>query len=91
MLTFYISSIIIFMIIIYCECFIYEQKIKENGWLYDNTSKPNKFVTLFCLSAIPFFRVLVVIVILCLGTYTKEDYEKYRKKLEDEMEKYKDE
>ena len=73
MLKFYLSTIIIWYIIIYATCKLTSPIIKKNGWdkLYANTNEnKSKIKGLFgCLliSAIPIFRLVVVIGLFILA------------------------
>ena len=76
MFKFYISTVICWMIIIWCSIKLCKDKIVENGWL--NTAKKldmTPFGALFCISAIPFFRFLVFIVILYMACVSKDKYD----------------
>lgn len=83
MLKIYISSVIIWMIIIYCAAKIFGPQIKNNGWT--TTAKPTmgKWTTLFVVSAIPLLRLLVLSVFVYMALYTKEQYETIKKERED--------
>lgn len=87
MLKIYLSSILIWMIIIYCACFIFEKQVRENGWLTtENKSKDGGLKTLFVLSAIPVVRLFVFIIILVMTTYTKEQFDEWYKKVKNKDE-----
>ena len=76
MFKFYIGTVICWMIIIWCSIKLCKDKIVENGWL--NTAKKldmTPFGALFCISAIPFFRFLVFIVILYMVCVSKDKYD----------------
>ena len=77
MFKFYIGTVICWMIIIWCSTRLCKDKIIENGWL--NTAKKfnmTSFSVLFCVSAIPFFRLLMLIVVIYMACVSKDDYEK---------------
>ena len=73
MLKFYLSTIIIWYIIIYATCKLTAPLIKNNGWdkLYTNTNEnKSRIKRLFgCLliSAIPIFRLIVVVGLFILA------------------------
>lgn len=69
MLRFYISSIIIFCIIIYATIWVCKDNIVDNGWmvLAKKKSRAEPILTLICASAIPLFRVLMVITIIWMS------------------------
>ena len=84
MLKIYISSVIVWMIIIYCAAKLFGPQIRENGWL--NDAKPitmGKWTTLFVASAIPLVRLLLLSVFVYMALYTKEQYETIKKERED--------
>lgn len=81
MLKIYLSSVIAWMIIIYCVSAILESKLRDNGWPgSDKTQKTkmSKLKALFILSAVPILRLLVVGGVVCMATITKEEYEKVK-------------
>lgn len=73
MLRIYLTSVLIYMIIIYCESKMFKDNIYKNGWL-DNTEKKknNKLGALFCMSAIPIIRTIIVITFCVMFIYPKE-------------------
>ena len=73
MLKFYLTSVLIYMIIIYCESKMFKDDICKNGWLNNmEKKKNNKIGTLFCMSAIPIIRVIIVIMFCVMFIYPKE-------------------
>lgn len=76
MLQFYLTTVAIWLIILYALAFVCEDAIKENGWL-ENNKKPKSilqgFLTAVALSAIPVFRVIIAITILMMACKTKEE------------------
>lgn len=77
MLKFYLTSVIVYMIMIFAAAYIGQYKIKANGWLDDAKKQGSPWVYLFCISAVPIFRLLIVIVIFMMMSITKEDFDKY--------------
>lgn len=77
MFKFYIGTVICWMIIIWCSIRLCKDKIIENGWL-SSAKKLNitPFGVLFCVSAIPFFRLLMFIVVIYMACVSKDDHEK---------------
>lgn len=77
MLETYLSSVIIWMIIIFCICCIFGNGIKKNGWL-DNESKKsgNRLFVLFTLSAVPILRLCVAGALVYMATTTREEFDK---------------
>ena len=82
MLESYLTSVIIYMIIIYCTCSILKDGIKAKGWTTNDNGK-TKLSSLFMLAAVPVLRVAVLIVIIYMFTYTKEDFEKWYKEVQE--------
>lgn len=76
MLKFYIGTVLVWMIIIWCLIKISKPKIIENGWL-NNVKKLDMtpFAALFCMAAIPIFRLLVTAVILYMACVSKETHD----------------
>ena len=77
MFKFYVGTVICWMIIIWCSIRLCKDKIIENGWL-SSAKKLNitPFGVLFSVSAIPFFRFLVFIVVIYMACVSKDDHEK---------------
>ena len=75
MLRIYLTSVLIYMIIIYALVYIGQYKIKENGWIDAEKKKGNPWVTLFCLAAVPLFRVVCIIALIMMIGMTKEKFE----------------
>ena len=73
MLKFYLSTIIIWYIIIYATCKLTLPIIKNNGWdkLYVNTnenkSRAKGLLGCLLISAIPIFRLIIVIALFILA------------------------
>ena len=86
MIQVYLSSVAVWMIIIYCLCWLFKNAIKNNGWISQksDTSKTNKLVVLFVLSAVPIIRFIVCVTIVFMSMYTKEDFEKFKAEVEAE-------
>lgn len=80
MIGFYLSTVITWMIIIFCEILIFKNAIVKNGWVEDSGNSGNNtirgWVSLFAPSAIPVFRLLVAIALAYMAFCTKEDFEK---------------
>ena len=81
MLGFYLSIVVIWMIVIYALINIFKDTIKANGWIPENNKKKNTIVALFMLSAVPLFRLGVAIIIIMMAGITKEQFEEWRKSL----------
>ena len=87
MLKIYFVSILIWMMIIFCAAYLFEDAIKQKGWIDSN--KHSKFVsvlfTLFCMSAIPVLRLLFLVVILFMAGVSKEEFEEMSKSNNDKL------
>lgn len=85
MLKFYLTTVIIWMFIIYCVTAIFRNGIikkvgankeKESGLF-------KKFEALFILSAVPIIRLFVVIVIIYIATCKQEDFDELMQKADE--------
>ncbi len=89
MFEWYSKSIIFYMFIMCCSSIICTNNAKKNGWIEDaNVVGPSieGFINLFCLSAVPIVRFLVVLSMFVAATFTKEQLEEWTKKLEEDDE-----
>lgn len=84
MLRVYLTSVLIYMIIIFSIVYVGQYKIKENGWLDDKKKKGNAFISLFCLSAIPILRMAVVAAMFVMIAMTKEECERFKDDMNNE-------
>lgn len=78
MLKFYLSSVIIYMIIMHAMLSMFKPAMKEKGWLSNETVKTNRIAGLFILSAIPIVRLVIVVFIFYTATHTKEEFDKWQ-------------
>lgn len=82
MLKFYLTTVIIWMFIIYCVTEIFQNGIVKK--LGANNGKEaglfKKLESLFILSAVPIIRLFVVIVIIYIATCKQEDFDELMKK-----------
>ena len=86
MLSIYLKSVLIYMIMIFAATYMGQYKIKENGWVNEAKKLERNFlISLFCLAAIPVLRFAVVLALLRMTSMTKEDFEKKKKELENEQ------
>ena len=76
MLKFYLTSVIIWMIINYSIVTMFGPKIRENGWVQNNNTIIGKWKALFIGSAVPILRLLVLLAFMAMSVYTKEQYDK---------------
>lgn len=78
MLKFYLTTVVIWMIIIYCTAAIFQngiaKKFKTNE--EKKASLFKKLKGLFILAAIPIVRLLIVIVLIYIATCKQEDFDK---------------
>lgn len=74
MLSMYLGSVVVFMLIIFASATICEDNARKNGWLDEpHKGKHSKtFAILFTLSAVPIFRVLFTGFIFVMAIYPKE-------------------
>ena len=82
MLKLYLTSILVWWIVIASSIFLTNEKIQENGW-YKGAKKKLFFVRLagqFSMSAIPVFRVFVVLSIFIMFSVSKDDFDKKYKR-----------
>lgn len=72
MLKFYFSTVAIYAIIILSAARMMKDKIRENGWL-DGVKKTDesKMTALFMVSAVPVFRLLMVLAIFAMASTEK--------------------
>lgn len=84
MIKLYLFSVVIWAIMIFGTAYLFEEKIKENGWVETNKSKKNPWMVLFVASATPVVRVLFFISELIMIGMTKEKFEKLNEECENE-------
>lgn len=72
MLKFYIATVIIYMIVLYCECRVLKKNILKNGWGTEGKTDMSGIVALICYSAIPVFRFIIAITLFVMAIYTRE-------------------
>lgn len=84
MIKLYLISVVIWAIMIYGVCYIFQDQIRENGWLDAPKSKKNPFVMLFFMSAIPVLRAVFFLSAIIMASATKEQVDKWKKDSEDE-------
>ena len=84
MIKLYLISIAIWMIMMYGTAWLFEEKIKENGWTNLPKSKKNPWMVLFVASATPVVRVLFFISELIMVGMTKEKFDEWIKESKNE-------
>lgn len=82
MLKIYLTSVIIYMIIIYCTCQIFKDAIRSKGWINEKRNG-SKLGILFTLSAVPVLRFFIILLVIYMSTHTKEEYEKWYKEFQE--------
>lgn len=84
MLTFYLSTVVIWMIIIFCAIYICKDKIREKAIAIGIEGKKSGFLStlgfLFVLAAIPVFRLIILIAIIYMAGCSQEDFEELMSK-----------
>lgn len=83
MIKFYMTTVVIWMVIIYATIFVTKEAIKNNDWVTEkkDTTPLGTIIALFCMSAIPIYRFIVVCSLIMMSVKTKEEFEKWRKTL----------
>ena len=84
MIKLYLISIVIWAIMLFGTCYIFEDKIRANGWLDAPKSKKNPLLMLFFMSAIPVLRLVFFLSAIMMACVTQEQVDKWKKDLEDE-------
>lgn len=85
MLKFYLTTVVIWMIIIYCTAAMFKSGIRKKI-SKDETKKTSlfeKLTILFPLAAVPIIRVFVVIIIIYIATCKQEDFDELMKRAEE--------
>ena len=80
MLDLYLSSIIVWFIILISSAIVCRKMIVEKGWIKIN-KKPARFKSLMftlVIAAIPVFRLLVCGIMFFMATVSKEEYYKMK-------------
>ena len=72
MLKFYIATVIVYMIVLYCECKVFRNNIIKNGWVTESKTDISGLFALICYSAIPVFRFIIAITLFVMTIYTRE-------------------
>lgn len=81
MLKLYLTTIVVWMIIIYATAKLLGPAIKEKGWIKgDSSTKRESFSILFTLAAVPIVRALVWMFLLFMCAHTPEQFEEIMKK-----------
>lgn len=81
MLGFYLSTVVIWMIIIWCLMMVFKDRLKKK--LVKKEEKKSVVKTLgalFILSAIPIFRLLIAIAIVYMATCSQEEFDEFMNK-----------
>ena len=83
MINFYMATVVVWMVIIYATIFVTADAIRKNGWVTEKkeTTPLGVIIALFCMAAIPIYRLFVVCVLIMMSVKTKEEFEEWRKNL----------
>ena len=78
MLTFYLSTVVIWMIITLSLILILAKPIDKNGWLTDVNEKGSikDVVHLLLISTIPILRFALAIILIMMASITEEEFYK---------------
>lgn len=88
MLKFYLTTVVIWMIIIYAMAQIFKEGIKEKGWIKeDKSTKKGRFSILFTLAAVPIIRLFVCVLFIYMCSHTPEQLEALKEKGADKKDK----
>ena len=83
----YFKSIIVYMIILSAEMFIFKKNLLKNGW---GSEQPSPFqrdlMYLVGVAAVPFFRFLMMFMFFVAAAISKEDFDKIIKEAKQEVE-----
>ena len=74
MIKFYCQTVLVWMMILYCLCCVFENAIKENGYVdnTENRSTIEKFTEFLKVSAIPLVRLFFAFTICLMVMYPKD-------------------
>lgn len=84
MIKAYLISIVVWAFMIFAVCYIFEDRIKENGWLDAPKSKKNPFLMLLFMSAVPVLRVVFLLTAICMACFTQEQLDEWKRDQDDE-------
>ena len=85
MLDFYLSSVIVWFIILFSEAAVFNNRLHKNGWLDVQKEHHNIIRILFgyvMVAAIPIFRLLMAIMIFVMAAVSKERFDGLVEELE---------
>lgn len=85
MLKLYLISIVIWAIMIYGTAYLFNNKIKENGWLELSKSQKNPYIPLVLSSAIPVIRVFFFLAVIIMVGMTPEKFEEFMNEIDDKQ------
>jgi predicted DNA-binding transcriptional regulator len=86
LLSVYLVSILIYMILYIGTVMGLQDKIMENGWLDDVSDCENPLLILFCTCAVPIVRIGLIVFVVYAATHTKEEFDAWMSKLDQEIE-----
>jgi hypothetical protein len=85
MLDFYLGSVIVWFIILFSEGIVFNNRVRNNGWLNMQKERHNIIQILFCyvlVAAIPIFRLLMAVMIFVMAAVSKERFDELVEELE---------
>lgn len=84
MLKFYLSTVIMYMIVIYCTIQMFKETLKKRLGVNENRKVGlfTKLSTLFILSAVPILRFIIVCVLIYIGLCKQKDFDELMKRAE---------
>ena len=84
MIKLYLSSIIIWAIMVFGTAYIFEEKIMDNGWKDSLKTKKNPYVMLAISPAIPVVRAIFFTSAIAMALITKEKYDELERRVKNE-------
>lgn len=81
MLHIYLITIVVWFIMIFSAIVICAPAIIDNGWLNKNKkhySPQQSILVLFCVSAIPIMRFVMLVMVFVMANMTSEEFDKWK-------------
>lgn len=74
MIKFYCQTVLVWMMILYCLCCVFEDAINKNGYMdnIEEHSNIEEFTEFLKVSAIPLVRLFFAFTIFLMATYPKD-------------------
>ena len=83
MIKLYLISIVIWFIMIYGTAWIFEDKIKENGWTDIPKSDRNPYLVGLLSAVIPIIRVVFFVSAIVMVSVPKDKFDEWIKEFEE--------